>query len=309
MRYPGSVTDVPGILVGHASDPEAMTGCTVVVCPGGAVAGADVRGGAPGTRETDLLAPGMTVERVQAVLLSGGSAFGLDAAGGVMEWLEEKGWGFDAGVAKVPIVPAAVLFDLAVGRADRRPDRAMGRLACMNASARPPEQGRVGAGTGATVGKLLGMEHAMPGGVGAASVRAGGVTVGALAAVNAVGNVVDYRTGKTLAGARTPEGFADPVELMLGGGARDVRPGVNTTLAVVATDGNLTKAQANRLACAAHDALALSIRPVHTAMDGDAVFALSTGRTPCDFNAVCAAAVEALARAVANAVAGGDAPA
>lgn len=307
MRYSGTITDVAGILVGHADDREAATGCTVIICPEGAVAGVDVRGGAPGTRETDLLLPDRTVERVNAVLLTGGSAFGLDAAGGVMEWLEERGWGFDAGVARVPIVPAAVLFDLAVGRADRRPDRAMGRLACERASGGAPRQGTVGAGAGATVGKVLGMERAMAGGVGTASVRAGDATVAALVAVNAVGNVVDYATGETLAGARMGDGFADPVAALLGG-AGGAPAGVNTTIGVVATDGVLTKAQAGRLAAVAHDGLALSIRPVHTAMDGDTLFALATWRVACDFNAVCVAAVEAVARAVANAVTAGADP-
>jgi L-aminopeptidase/D-esterase-like protein len=305
MIYEGTITDVAGLMVGHATDREAATGCTVILCREGAVAGADVRGGAPGTRETDLLAPGRTVERVHAVLLTGGSAFGLDAAGGVMRYLEERGIGFDTGAARVPIVPAAVLYDLEVGRADRRPDREMGYAACQSASAAPPEQGRVGAGTGATVGKLMGMAHAMPGGVGAASVKTGGVTVAALVAVNAVGNVVDHRTGHTLAGVRVNGAFADPIALMLDG-AGGAPAGVNTTIGVIATDGILTGVQAARLACVAHDGLALSIRPVHTAMDGDTLFALSTGRAACDFNRVCVAAVEAVARAIVNAVTAGE---
>lgn len=307
MIYEGTITDVAGLQAGHATDREAATGCTVILCPEGAVAGADVRGGAPGTRETDLLAPGRTVERVHAVLLTGGSAFGLDAAGGVMRYLEERGVGFDTGAARIPIVPAAVLYDLEVGRADRRPDWEMGYEACKCASAEPPEQGLVGAGTGATVGKLLGMAHAMPGGVGAASVKIGGVTVAALVAVNAVGNVVDHHTGRTLAGARVNGAFTDPIALMLDG-AGGAPAGVNTTIGIIATDGVLTGVQAARLACVAHDGLALSIRPVHTAMDGDTLFTLSTERVACDFNRICVAAVEAVARAVANAVTAGERP-
>lgn len=301
MRYPGAITDVVGLWLGHSTDTQARTGCTVVVCSQPAVAGVDVGGGAPGTRETALLSPGNTVERVNAVLLTGGSAFGLDAAAGVMAWLEERGWGYETGYARVPIVPAAVLYDLGVGRADRRPDKAMGYAACEDARADNSAQGAVGAGTGATVGKFLGPAHAMEGGLGMASLRVGEATVAAVVAVNCLGNVVDPHTGRTVAGARLSGGWADPLALLEGGGARAI-PGSNTTIGVVATDAALTKTQANRLARVAQDGLALSIRPAHTSLDGDTLFALSLGQRTADFDGLCLAAVEVVSRAIVNAV-------
>ncbi|MSP13721.1 MAG: peptidase S58 family protein [Chloroflexi bacterium] len=307
----GTLTDVRGITVGHWTDRDAATGCTVILCEGGAVAGVDVRGAAPGTRETDLLRPECLVERVNAILLGGGSAFGLAAADGVMHFLEERGWGFDVGVAKVPIVPAAILFDLAIGRADIRPAAPQGYLACQAATDGPVDEGSVGAGTGATVGKLLGAQFAMKGGLGSASLTlSNGVVVAALAAVNALGDVVDPATGKILAGTRQPgsENFLNSTDTMIyaagraGGAAPQTRPGVNTTLAVVATNAQLTKVQASQVARMAHDGLARAIRPVHTMFDGDTVFALSLGTAAADLSVIGVAAAEVVAQAIIRAV-------
>jgi L-aminopeptidase/D-esterase-like protein len=279
----------------------------VVLCPDGAVAGVDVRGAAPGTRETDLLEPGNLVERVQAVLLTGGSAWGLDAAAGVMRWLDAHGHGLPVGNgARVPIVPAAVLFDLHVGDARIRPDGDAGWQAC-EAAGGEVAQGSVGAGTGATVGKLWGMGRAMKGGIGTAAVSVGGVTVGALIAVNAVGDVRDPASNRLLTGARSPDGRSlhDTAAALLAGEVpQSVLPGTNTTIGVVATDMALDKAQARRLAMSAHDGLARSICPVHTQTDGDTLFALATGRSTARVHPTVLGlmASEAVAHAVANAV-------
>ena len=279
-----SIRDIPGIWVGHATDAIGRTGCTVVLAEGGAVAGVDVRGSAPGTRETDLLHPTALVERIHALCLAGGSAFGLAAADGVMRFLAERGIGFDTGARPVPIVPAAILFDLFEGSASAAPGPDDGYAACEDAERRQgPLEGRLGAGTGATVGKLGGPELASPGGVGSAALRlADGSIVGALAITNAVGNVVG-RDGRILAGVRDEGGtFVDASALLLAGPPPGRVPpgGTNTTLAVVATDAILDRAQCSRLAAQAHDALAQAISPVHTVLDGDTVFALSTGRAP-----------------------------
>jgi L-aminopeptidase/D-esterase-like protein len=303
--YDGKITDVPGIEVGHAQDFHAKTGCTVVISREGAVGGVDVRGSAPGTRETDLMRPMNLVERVHAVVLCGGSAFGLAAASGVMRYLEEQGIGFDTGVAKVPIVAGAVIFDLGYGDWRVRPDERMGYEACLNASTGDVPQGSVGAGTGATVGKILGMEGCMKGGVGTSSIRLpGGIVVGAIVVVNALGDVVEPGTGRILAGARDPKTgkFINTWKFILEGNAiKDAEAG-NTTIGVVATNAYLTKEQANKVAAMAHDGLALTIRPVHTMLDGDTLFALSTGEIECDVNVIGTAAAEAIARAVVNAV-------
>ncbi|HEX2102789.1 MAG TPA: P1 family peptidase [Solirubrobacteraceae bacterium] len=301
-----AITDVAGIDVGHATDAEALTGCTAVLCRAGAVVGVDVRGPAPGTRETDLCRPGTLVERAHAVVLCGGSAFGLEAASGVTRHLAAEGVGFDAWVARVPIVPAAVIFDLGLGK-PAWPDLEAGRRAAAAASVAPPEQGCVGAGTGATVGKMLGPVNATKGGIGTASVRAGDSTVGALVVVNAGGDVVDPVTGAIVAGARQPEtgAFADSVALIRGG-VEPPAPGAQTTLAVVATDAALTVEQANHVAAVAHDGLARVIRPAHTMFDGDTAFALATrgGEPPAaDALTVLAVfAVDAVERATLNAV-------
>lgn len=303
--YKGRITDVKGIEVGHAQNIEAGTGCTVVICRQGAVAGVDVRGSAPGTRETDLMRPGNLVDRVHAIVLSGGSAFGLAAADGVMKYLENEGVGFDTGVASVPIVGGAVLFDLAYKDSKVRPDAAMGYEACVNATTQMMEQGSVGVGTGATVGKVLGMESAMKSGVGTASIRLpGGIVVGAIVAVNAFGDVVDFNNGNIIAGARNREtgDFIDTCKYLMSANQHATSFSGNTTIGVVATNAKLTKEQANKLASVSHDGLALAIRPVHTMVDGDTMFALSTGEVEGDMVAIGCAAVEATARAIINAV-------
>ncbi len=301
----GTLTDVPNLLVGHDTDLEGATGCTVVLTPQGAPCGVDVRGAAPGSRELALLKPGRLVQAVHAVLLTGGSAFGLAAADGVMRWLEERGHGFDTGVAKVPIVPAAVLFDLAIGNPQARPGPEAGYRACENASRDPVPEGNVGAGTGATVGKLLGPRYAMKGGLGSASVRIGrGVTVGALAAVNALGDVVEPQTGRILAGTRRPVvgNFLDTAKAMRGDLGQTILGMMNTTLVVVATDARLNKAELTILAGMAHDGLARAVRPAHTMLDGDTVFALSTGDRKANLSAVGAAAADVVAEAIVRAV-------
>jgi L-aminopeptidase/D-esterase-like protein len=303
-----ALTDVAGLTVGHFSYAARATGCSVVLCPEGAVAGVDVRGGAPGTRETDLLAPENLIERVHAVLLTGGSAFGLDAAGGVMRWLEERGHGFAIGNARVPIVPAAVLFDLWQGDLTIRPDAAAGHAACEAASGARPAQGSVGAGAGAVVGKLFGIERAMKGGIGSASIRVGGITVAALIAVNATGDVIDPADGTVLAGARTSADSRHLVHcaLALQRGELPQRPhaGMATTIGVVATDASLDKAQCRKLASMAHDGLARSINPIHTPHDGDTLFGLATGRAGVAGNLtlIGALAAEVTARAVISAI-------
>ena len=305
--YPGAITDIAGLSVGHFTDTRRPTGCTVLLCPQGVVAGVDVRGAAPGTRETDLLHPLATIEVVHALLLTGGSAFGLAAADGVMRWLEERGHGVEVGPCRVPIVPAAVLFDLWVGDARIRPDAAAGHAACEAASSSHPAQGSVGAGAGATVGKLFGIERAMKGGLGSASIKVAGVTVAALVAVNAVGDVLDPRTATVVAGARTADGLSllgSMQALLRGEIPTEMQVGGATTIGVVATDAVLTKAQANKLAQMAHDGLARSINPVHTLTDGDTMFALATGRsaTSPHFTLLGALAAEVTATAVLRAV-------
>ena len=306
----GSITDVAGIAVGHFTDTRRPTGCTVILTRDGAVGGVDVRGAAPGTRETDLLSPGNLVERVHGVMLAGGSAWGLAAADGAMRWLEERGVGMDVRFGTLPLVPAAVLFDLPMGDARIRPDAAAGYAACEAASSAAPEEGNVGAGTGALVGKLFGVELAMKGGIGTASVTVGGVTVGALIACNALGDVIDPDTAQVVAGARTADGLAlrdTRRALMRGELPKPLLAGTNTTIGVVATDAVLTKVQANRLAMVAHDGLARSINPVHTMSDGDTLFALATCRVQLEGGApgmtvLSAMAAEAVAIATVRAV-------
>jgi L-aminopeptidase/D-esterase-like protein len=307
----GSIVDVPGLQVGHFTMSERLTGCTVVLAPNGAVGAVDVRGAAPGTRETDLLDPANLVDKVHAVVLSGGSAFGLDAATGVVRWLDAQGIGFETGYGRVPIVPAAVLFDLPVVREGdnpkARPNAEAGYAACQAASTAPPAAGNVGAGAGACVGKLFGLDRCMKGGIGNASVRVGPWVVGALVACNAVGDVLDPATGRVLAGARTADGrsLLDTQRALLQGerGNRPL-PGTNTTIGVVATNATLTKAQAKRLAMSAHDGLARSIRPAHTTLDGDTLFAMATGTetSPVDLMLLTVMAAEATALATVDAI-------
>jgi L-aminopeptidase/D-esterase-like protein len=305
MTLSDTLTDIPGIRVGHDTNLEAGTGCTVILCDSPATGGVDVRGGAPATRETDLLRPLYMVNEVNAILLTGGSAFGLDAASGVMHYLEEQHIGFDVGVARVPIVPAAAIFDLGFGSASVRPDADAGYRACEQATANPVAQGNVGAGTGATVGKMLGPMFCMKGGLGSASTQlSDGTLVGAIVAVNALGDVIDPATQQVVAGVRNPAG-ADP---------NATNPFGNTTIAVVATNAALNKEECNKVAQMAHNGLAQVIRPAHTMFDGDTVFALAlgpqaaqpaSGRSPLNALAVSligAAAATTLARAILKAV-------
>jgi L-aminopeptidase/D-esterase-like protein len=305
--YPGSITDVQGLRVGHHTDTRRPTGCTVVRCEAGATCGVDVRGAAPGTRETDLLAPGNLVDSVHAVLLAGGSAFGLDAAGGVMRWLDEHGHGFAVGPARVPIVPAAVLFDLWLGDARIRPDAQAGFAACEAASDQTPAQGSVGAGAGATVGKIFGIAHAMKGGIGTASLEVNGVRIAALVAVNATGDVIDPATAQVVAGSRQLDGRTPrriTAALARGLMPPNILAGAATTIGIVATDAVLDKAQCSRLATASHDGLARCIDPVHTASDGDTMFALATGGSghSLPLTVLGALAAEVTQRAVLNGV-------
>ena len=306
------ITDIPGIRVGHQTNIDAATGCTVVLCEDGAVGGVDVRGSAPGTRETDLLRPTALVNEVHAVLLSGGSAFGLAAASGVVRYLEAKGIGLQFGGAVIPIVPAAILFDLGLIRGDIRPSPEDGEAACLNASHAPPAQGSVGAGTGATVGKMLGIDRAMKGGIGTASLSlAGGLTVGAMVAVNAIGGVYDARSGRIIAGPRAEcGGILDAMDVAISApiGAPQTAGASNTTIGVVATNAELNKEQANKLASAAQDGIALAVRPAHLMGDGDTMFALATGAnyTNVNMNRLLTAAVMCVSGAIVNAVTEAD---
>ncbi len=302
------LTDIPGILVGHASDYDGLTGCTAILCEAGAVAGGEIRGFATGTQEWDLLSPYHVTPSIHAILLAGGSAFGLEAASGVRRYLEHKGVGFDTGVAKVPLVPSAILYDLSIGKATARPTREMGEAAAAAARADAVVEGAVGAGTGATVGKLLGMKQAMKSGLGTWTVNLEGphkgVMVSALAVVNAVGDVVDPATNKIVAGARVAAGsveFVDSRKVMLAGGASGFSRG-NTTLVVVATNAKLDKIGANRLAHVAHAGMLRTIRPVNTLSDGDLIFALSAGNANAPQDALGEAAAEAVAEAILRAV-------
>ena len=317
MKLKNSITDVLGIEVGHAQNDEALTGCTVILCRKGAVAGVDVRGSAPGTRETDLLNPTNLVQKVHAVVLAGGSAFGLDAASGVVRYLEEKKIGFNTGIAKVPIVPSAILYDLALARADVRPDSAMGYQAAVSASSLSVAQGNVGAGTGATVGKMFGMKLAMKSGLGTSSINlGGGIIVGAIVAVNAYGDVIDPKTGNIIAGLRSGKigplkigdkqnQFADTLAMMkhpVGRGVLGIASLSNTVIGIVATNAKLTKAQATKVAQMAQDGIAKTIRPAHTMFDGDVIFALSTGAKKADISTVGAYAAEAMSQAILRGV-------
>ena len=315
MAKNNSITLIDGIRVGHAQDLEAITGCTVILCEKGAVGGVDQRGGAPGTRETDALQTVHLVDRVHAVMLAGGSAFGLDAASGAVCFLEEKKVGFNVGVARVPIVPAAILFDLGIGSSKRRPDAEMGYQACKNASRKAPAEGSVGAGTGATVGKILGMGQAMKGGIGTAAIEIGaGVQVGAIVAVNAFGDVIDPQTSQIIAGARILKKgpvkigkgkFADTMKVMKSLVGRTVFGAAqrgNTVIGVVATNAKLDKVGATKVARMAMNGVGRTILPANTMLDGDTIFALATGKRKADMSIVGAYAAEAVAQAILRAV-------
>jgi L-aminopeptidase/D-esterase-like protein len=304
-----SILDVPGISVGHAHDFHAMTGCTVLLCPDGAVGGLDIRGSAAGTRQIDALYPEHSVPLVHAIMVAGGSAFGLESAGGVMRFLEELGVGYEVPVGRVPIVPTAVIFDLGFGRSDARPDSRMGYEACLNASSSDLAEGSVGAGTGATIGKFYGTLQATKGGVGSCSERlleGAGVIIGAIAIVNAFGDVLDINDSKTIiAGARTtPEShsFADTALLFRSGFKRQSFSISNTTIGIIATNARLTKQTAAKVARIAQNGLAKSILPAHTTFDGDIVFVLSTGQEEVDLNGLCLAAETTLRKAIQRAV-------
>ena len=295
----GSIADLDGIEVGHYTDQKAKTGCTVILCKKGVVAGVDVRGSAPGTRETDLLRGYNLVERVHAIMLCGGSAYGLDSASGAMQYLEEKGIGQDVGLGVVPIVPAAVIFDLDVGDFRVRPGKAEGYSACKNAGSGPVETGNVGAGTGATVAKAFGSAYAQPGGFGTCCIEMeGGVKVAAAVVVNALGDIYNPETGAIVRAAKINGRM---IPCMSGAGLGGARLG-NTTIGVLATNAKLTREEANKLASMAHDGLALSIRPVHTPFDGDTFFGISTGEKESPLLSVLVAGVKAVCGAVLNAV-------
>ena len=300
-----AITDTQGIKVGHYTDKKAITGCTVILCESGAIAGADVRGSAPGTRETDLLRPMNLVEKIHAILLGGGSAFGLDAAGGVMRYLEEQDIGCQTSVAKVPIVPAAVIFDLDIGSSKTRPGAEEGYKACLAASSGHIAEGCVGAGTGATVSKVLGIDRAIKSGLGTASQKmTDGTIVAALVVVNAIGDIIDPTTGKTLAGPRHKEkkGVLNTVELMKQGLTNENLPISNTTIGVVATNVYLNKEQINKMAQMAQDGMARAINPCHTMYDGDTIFALSLGNKTGDISILGSLAAEVVTTAILRAV-------
>lgn len=304
LAHEGHIARVKGLSVGQFTDTRRPTGCTAVLCPLGAVGGVDVRGAAPGTRETDLLHPSNLVQEVHGIMLAGGSAWGLDAATGAVRWLEEQGAGLHIGVGRIPLVPAAVLFDVMLGDMRIRPDAAAGYAACQNADTERPAEGSVGAGAGAVVGKVFGHERAMKGGIGTASFTVDGVTVGAIIACNALGDVFNPFNRELLAGARTADGLqlrGTRDALLAGEEPRPILAGSNTTIGVVATDAIITKAQAHRLAVVAHDGLARAINPVHTMSDGDSLFALGTGQSGKTLGMVTLSTLAAEAVAVATA--------
>lgn len=299
-----SICDVPGIKVGHAQNLEAGTGCTAIVAQKGAVTGVACTGGAPGTRELACLEPENLVTHAHAVYLGGGSAFGLEGASGIMQYLEEKGIGFDSGFAKIPIVPGAILFDLLIGDPSIRPDRKMGYQACLNMSADNTERGTVGAGTGASLGIAGGPSAMMKGGLGTASIRSGDLIVGAIIAVNSLGDVVDPKTGEILAGAQNKDGSFISVNKLMRGSWNEYTNQLlkNTTIGVVATNAKLTKAEAKRVAIVSHDGMARAINPSHTTTDGDTLFCMSTGGVKSALDAVCVLAADVITLAILDAV-------
>lgn len=302
-------TDIPGIKVGHVTKLDAATGCTVVICEKGAAAGVDVRGGAPGTRETDLLDPVNLVQEIHAVMLAGGSAFGLDAASGAMKYLEENGIGFDVGVTKVPIVASAVLFDLTAGDFRVRPDQAMGYQACGNADNKECPEGNVGAGTGATVGKIRGGEYSMKGGLGTYCLKVGDLYVGAIVAVNCLGDVIDPSTGKAVAGVLNEDkksiGCTEDIMTADYDKSKNLFVG-NTTIGVIATNAKMNKSQANKVASMAHNGYARTMRPAHSMVDGDTIFTMATGEVEADTNVVGLLSARVMEQAVLRAVKSAD---
>ena len=307
------INEIENIKIGNAENKEAGTGCTVIICEKGAVTGLDVRGGGPASRESELLKPTAASGFINAILLSGGSAFGLDAAGGVMEYLEEKNVGFDVGITKVPLVAQSCIFDLSVGDMKVRPDKSMAYEACVNAEKNNPTMGNAGAGTGATVGKLGGMATAMKGGLGSYAVQIGDLKVGAIVAVNACGDVFDYDTHKIIAGLLTPDlkNFANTEQVIYNmceaamataGNGLENKEMQNTTIGVIITNGKFTKAQMNKIATMAHNGYARTINPVHTSMDGDSIYAMSVGEVTADMDMVGTLAANVMGHAVCDAI-------
>lgn len=299
-----NIMEIGGFKVGHSQDYDAMTGCTVVLCDDMAPAGVDVRGGGPASRETPLLNPVSDAKGIHAVLLSGGSAFGLDAAGGVMKYLEERNIGFDVGITKVPLVCQSCLFDLGIGKVDVRPEQKMGYEACENASYEPMEEGNVGAGTGCTVGKIKGMQDCMKSGIGSFAVQVGDLKVGAIVAVNALGDVYDLETGKMLAGVRDESNnMCSTEEIMIESMAHDNLFTGNTTIGIVLTNAKMDKTHLNKVASMAHNGYARTIRPIHTTADGDSIYALSVGAAlEGDVNVVGTLSSYVMAKAINRAV-------
>lgn len=303
------ITDIENIKIGNSQDIDAATGCTVIICKDGAVGGVDVRGGAPGTREIALLNPVNMVDKIHAVLLSGGSAFGLDAAGGIMQYLEERGVGFDVGVTKVPIVCGAVLFDLIIGRSDIRPDKKMGYEACINSESYKFKEGNYGAGTGATIGKILGKDSAMKGGLGAYAIQVGDLKVGAIVAVNCLGDIYDSKKRKIIAGALRADkkGFLNTESIMLK--KYDDKSNLfngNTTIGVIITNAALTKSEANKVSSMAHNGYGRCIRPSHTMFDGDTIFTMASGNIKADVNVVGLLAANVMEKAILRGVCTSD---
>lgn len=307
------INEIENIRIGNAQNIEAGTGCTVIICEKGAVSGLDVRGGGPASRESELLKPTAAAEYINAILLSGGSAFGLNAAGGVMEYLEEKKIGFDVGVTVVPLVAQSCIFDLTVGDMKVRPDENMAYTACLDSESNDPYMGNFGAGTGATVGKLMGMDTAMKGGLGSYAVQIGDLKVGAIVAVNACGDIFDYDTHELIAGLLTPDlkDFANTEQVIYqmceaamaaGNNGLENKEMQNTTIGVVITNGKFTKAQMNKIATMAHNGYARTINPVHTCMDGDSIYAMSVGDVTADMDMVGTLAANVMGHAVCDAI-------
>lgn len=302
--YPGYITDIKGLKVGHSQSQEGMTGCTVIICEKGATGGVDVRGGAPGTRETDLFKAEKMVDKVHAVVLSGGSAFGLDAASGVMKYLEENDIGFDVGVTKVPIVASAVIFDLNIGDYRIRPDFEMGYNACKNANTEENLQGNIGCGMGATVGKILGPQNAMKSGLGSASIKVGDLVVSAMVAINSFGDIYDFTNNKQLAGVYDYDNnkLLNTIDIMKKMN-RDLGFNVkNTTIGLIATNAVLTKAGANKISQMAHNGYARSINPIHTMLDGDTIFTMATNEIEADISLIGTLAAEVMSMAITNGI-------
>lgn len=302
--YPGYITDVEGLKVGHSQSQEGVTGCTAILYTQGATGGVDVRGGAPGTRETDLFRAENMIDKVHAIVLSGGSAFGLEASTGVMKYLEEEGIGFNVGVARVPIVASAVIFDLAIGDSKIRPDSQMGYDAAKTASITENRQGNIGCGMGATVGKIMGPGNSMKSGLGSASIKLGELVVSAIVSVNSFGDIYNYKTGEQIAGVYDYDNkrLLNTIDIMTNYNANLGFSMENTTIGVIGTNAILTKAEANKVSQMAHNGFARSINPVHSMMDGDTIFTMATNMIKSDVNIIGTLAAEVMSQAITNAI-------